>query len=158
MCTCWGTKERQKVFVLHLYSWSPWGWRERRLAIRRPGALADSQPVQTHCGWRVPAASVDVHSGPCQAVYLGVLCIINAFIRALICMLWGRPGWHSLISTEPSLFTAVTPGLPEWCRAEQAQLEDSRLSGAGKNMRLVNFKLRGFVYVFSAPLTDLVKF
>lgn len=104
------------------------------------------------------AASVDVHSGLCQAIYLGVLCIINAFVRALICMPWGRWGWHSLISTEPCLFTAVTPGLPERCRIEQAQLEDSRLSGTEKNMRLVNFKLRGFVYVFSAPFPELVKF
>lgn len=115
------------------------------------GTLADSQPVQTHSGWQVLAA--------CWcAVYLGVPCIINAFIRALICMLWRRLGWHSLLSTEPCLSTAVTPGLPEWCRTEQAQLEDSRLSGTGKNMSSVNFKLRGFVYVFSAPLTQLVKF
>jgi hypothetical protein len=33
-------------------------------------ALSDSQIVQTHLGCRVPAASVDVHSGPCQAIYL----------------------------------------------------------------------------------------
>ena len=54
VCTCWGTKERQNVFVLHLYSWSPWGWQERRLAIRRAGTLTDRQPVQTQAGWRVP--------------------------------------------------------------------------------------------------------
>ena len=73
-------------------------------------------------------------------------------------MLWAKLAWRSLIPTELILFTALTPGLPERGRTEQAQLEDSRLSGTEKNTHLVNFKLRGFVYVFSASLTELVKF
>ena len=119
--------------------------------------LGNQAASQAHSGWWVPAASVDVRSGPCQVSYPGVLCIINAFLgHSLVCC--GRSRLGSLISTDRCLFTAVTPRLPERGRTEQAQLEDSRLSGTKKNTRLVNFKLRGFVYVFSAPLTELVKF
>lgn len=147
MCTCWGTKGEQKVFVLHLYSWSPWGWWERRLAIRRVGTFRQSGCADTvrlasagclcWCAFRAVPSRL-----PC------VLCIINAVTRALICMLWKRPDWHRLISTQPCLFSDVTPGCSEWCWIEQAQLEDSRLSGTRKNTPLVSFKLRGFVYVF----------
>lgn len=87
-----------------------------------------------------------------------VLCIINAVIRALICMLWKRPDLHRLISTQPCLLSDVTQQCSEWCWMEQAQLEDSRLSGTRKTTPVVSFKLRGFVYIFSAPLTESVNF
>lgn len=99
--------------------------RARRVSVQ-------TQSACRHIARASPAASVDVHPGPCQASYL-VFCIINAFVRALTRMRRGRPGWHDLISTEPCLFPAVTRGLPEWCRLEQAQLEGGRLSNRAKH-------------------------